>query len=443
MRKILSALILSLFSLLLVAQTNFKPGIVIPANGDTLKGWIDYANWRVNPRKIEFRSAPEDKSSVYYTVHEIQYFEITGEDAYRRAIVIKDMRPARADQITPETKDTIENDTAFLRILVRGSKLSLFELTDSKQHFYMQETGAAPQELIYRFNAGAELGQVYEQDLFKDQLKKYLPENKSSRLERQIDHARYAVQDLSRIVLVLNGGAADNVAGSSDGNSTMTGTGTIGSNGAVLMGGSGRKKLKTEFFGSIGLDYSKLTFTGDNVIAAQSLHYNNSLSPIFSVGMDVLSNRNLNDLTLRVELAYSQHTNKGTLHSVNSIIGYQQDETFTLTQRNFSPAVSGLYNFRRSKKIRPYVGAGVAINLSSYPKNIYTLVSSDRPYYNDSTNNYLDADKNWVSVFLRAGVRIDQHLEVGVTGNIIGHITTYDHYSASPRTYSLRIAYFL
>ena len=443
MRKILFALSLSLFSLLLTAQTNFKPGIVIPANGDTLKGWIDYSNWRVNPRKIEFRSAPEDKSSVYYTVREIQYFEITGEDAYRRAIVTKDMRPARADQITPETRDTIENDTAFLRILVRGSQLSLFELTDSKQHFYVQETGDVPRELIYRFNAGAELGQVYEQDLFKDQLKKYLPENSANTVERKIDKARYAVQDLSRIVLELNGGASANGTGSSNGNNAMTGTGSAGANGAVLMGGSGRRKLKTEFFGSVGLDYSKLTFSGDNVIAAQSLHYNNSLSPIVSVGLDVLSNRNLNDLTLRVELAYSQHTYKGTLHSINPIIGYQQDETFTLTQKNFSPAVSGLYNFRRSKKIRPYVGAGVALNVSSYSRNLYTLVSSDRPHYNDTTNNYLDADKNWVSVFLRAGVRVDRHWEAGVTGNIIGHITTFDHYTASPRTFSLRVAYFL
>ena len=443
MRKILSVLSLSLFSLLLVAQTNYKPGIVIPANGDTLKGWIDYGNWRVNPRKITFRQGADDKASVSYTVSEIQYFEITGEDAYRRAIVTKDMRPARADQINPDTKDTIEKDTAFLRILVRGSKLSLFELTDSKQHFYLQETGDAPRELIYRFDAGTELGQVYEHDLFKDQLKKYLPENNSSALERQIDRARYAVQDLSKIVLGLNGGAADNTTRSSNGNSVITGTGSAGGNGAVLMGGSGRKKLKTEFFGSVGLDYSKLTFTGDNVIEAQSLHYNNSFSPIFSVGMDVLSNRNLNDLTLRVELAYSQHTYKGDLNSVNPIIGYQQHETFTLAQKNFSPAVSGLYNFRRSKNIRPYVGAGVAINLSSYSKNTYTLVSPDRPYYNDTTNNYLDADKTWTSVFLRAGVRIGHNLEIGATGNIIGRITTYVHYAAAPRTFSLRVAYFL
>ena len=437
MRKMLFFLAFCFCSLILTAQSNYKPGIVVRNNNDTLKGWINYENWRLNPRKVEFKSAPEDKSTVTYTVHEIQYFEIPGEDAYQRAAITKDMRPARVDQITIDTRDSVEADTAFLRILVKGSRLTLYELMDFKPHYYLQEPGAAPQELIFKLNAGAELGQVYEQATFKDQLKKYLAAGNSSSLERKIGYATYTSKDLSKIVFELNGGG--NAKGATVGNGTMTGNG----NGAVLMTGGARKKIKAEFFGSVGLEYSKLSFTGDHVIAAQDLHYTASSTPLFLVGMDILSARNLSDLTFRVELGYSQHTYKGDRNSVNQFLGYAQTETYTLGVKTFSPTLSALYNFRRSKKIKFYVGLGVAGNISSYSKNTYMLQSTQDPNLNDTTNNYLGVDKSWFSLYLRAGVRIGQKFEVGVTGNIVGRLATYMEYAAIPRTYSLRFAYFL
>lgn len=103
----------SFISFLLAAQGNYKPGVIVRSSGDTLKGWINYENWRVNPRKIEFRSAMEDKSSVVYTVGEIQYFMIPGEDAYQRAATTVDRRPVRPEVITQETQDSLVQDTVF------------------------------------------------------------------------------------------------------------------------------------------------------------------------------------------------------------------------------------------------------------------------------------------------------------------------------------------
>ena len=60
-------------------QKNFLPGYVIQ-NGDTLKGFIDYRNWRVNPDAISFRRDLNSDERVFapleidgFAVHDERY----------------------------------------------------------------------------------------------------------------------------------------------------------------------------------------------------------------------------------------------------------------------------------------------------------------------------------------------------------------------------------
>jgi hypothetical protein len=73
------------------AQSHFQPGKILPDKGDTLSGWIDYQEWRVNPRQITFRPTPQG-APVVYRVTDLRYVEVTGFDTYVKAIVTKDMR---------------------------------------------------------------------------------------------------------------------------------------------------------------------------------------------------------------------------------------------------------------------------------------------------------------------------------------------------------------
>lgn len=438
MKKTLSVVCLTLSLLSLSAQNNYKPGLIVRNNGDTVRGWINYGNWRRNPRKIEFRSTPEDKPAKY-TVREIQYFTIPGEDVYQRAATTVDMRSVRPEDITKETPDSVVQDTIFLRLLVKGPKLNLYELIDEKKHYYVQQPGGDFRELGFRMNAGKWIGEVYEQDDFKDQLRKYAPENDMV-LFRRIGSTRYMSVDLSKTVIALNGAGSAPVTN----NAAPAPGGISVSNDVVWMPEAAkRNKVRTEFFGTVGAEYAKLSFSGDVVYSPEVMNYKASVSPVIGAGMDILAGRNLNDITVRLELTYAQHTHKGDRNTTNSILGYSEHETYTLTQRNISPALSLLYNFRRSAMVKFYAGAGVAYNLGTYTKNTYTLESPERPYYNDTTQNYLDLNNNWTAVFLRAGVRIGKKAEIGATANFIGRLTSYIRWSASPHTYSLRVTYFI
>lgn len=322
-----------------------------------------------------------------------------------------------------------------MRLLVKGPKLNLYELIDEKRHYYIQEPGGEFRELSFRMAAGDQLGQVYEEDNFRDQLREYIAENDKA-FFRRIGSTRYLSGDLTKVVLALNGAGASSAG--------VISAGVTGGNGTVWMPESAKRtKIRTAFFGSVGAEYAKLSFSGDDVNLALGMNYKASVSPIFGAGMDILAGRNLNDITVRLEVTYSQHTHKGDRNSTNSLLGYKEYETYTLSERNITPALSVLYNFRRSAKVKYYVGAGANYNLGTYTENTYTLESPERPNYDNTQQNYLDLNKNWATVFLRAGARISRNLEIGVTGQIIGQLTNYIRWSAIPHTYSLRVAYFI
>src|SRR5689334_16185743 len=65
------------------AQSNYKPGYVVNTKGDTLRGYINYREWGVNPDAIEFKSSLSDKDSKTFTPSDISCFNITGLDAYQ------------------------------------------------------------------------------------------------------------------------------------------------------------------------------------------------------------------------------------------------------------------------------------------------------------------------------------------------------------------------
>jgi len=420
----------ALFSLIAIfgpilarAQSNYKPGLVVSNNGDTLKGWIDYRNWRVNPGKISFRANPADQSGTIYSVSDIRYFQVTGEDIYKRAMVRKDMRPVRLEALTKETKDSTITDTVFLRMLAEGPKLSLYELVDFKDHYYIQEAGKDPQELSLIFNLSGEEGAMFlnEQDGYRDQLREYLPAYDSTALNRAITRARYVQKDLTGIVIRLNGGAAV----------------------VTTPGSTGQQRGKIRFYISAGAAYSSLHNSGNQSKSPiGGLNGKGTIAPVFSAGIDLQAARNLSDFTLRVEVGYSKFDYKAEGYSNNPVTGERRQMSYAVKQQNISPALSLLYNFLRTPASHFYGGIGVAYNLSSYTGNTYTNKSVATGSTADSITNYIDLLKSWPSIFLRAGARINRQWELGLTGDIMGSFTDYANFSVYSRSYALRVAYF-
>jgi hypothetical protein len=423
MRNYLFVPLFVLCSSIALSQKVYKPGFAVNDHGDTLRGYIGYGNWRENPKYFNFKSHQEDGQAVRYDLSTIQYFEITGEDAYRRAIVQKDMRPVRPEDITLDTPDSLQTDTAFLRVLVVGKKISLYHLVDSKDHYYVQEAGKGPVELSWKFymqeDAGTATGSgVQEQQIFKGQLRSYALGNDDPALLHQIDRAKYRDEDLSRIIILINGEGQARAPGNTARN-------------------SGSKPM---FFGSVGVGYSTLSSSG-NGNPVIGLNYKGTAGPVIAAGVDLSSPRNFGDLTFRFEVAYSQFKYTGN-GSTTNFIGQAQNEKYQVQQQNISPALSMFYNFRRTHTVKYYAGLGWAFNISSYSNNVFTVTDKASGSVVSQTNAPIELSKGWQNIFLRLGSRICRKFELGVTASIFGGMTTYDNFSLDAKTYAFRALYY-
>ncbi|MDR3715069.1 MAG: hypothetical protein P4L51_19820 [Puia sp.] len=101
-----------------------------------------------------------------------------------------------------------------------------------------------------------------------------------------------------------------------------------------------------------------------------------------------------------------------------------------------------MYNFFRQRKTRIYIGLGVAYNLSGYGTNRYVLVDRTGNYPGETDDNFAPGKKGWGSVLFRAGTRLNSRWEIGVVAAPTGSIIDYQLFWASPKIYSLRLAWF-
>lgn len=394
------------------AQGVKKKGSIVLNNGETLNGWINYRNWEKNPKTIGFYK-DSTGSITNYSKYDIQAVEINGLDSYVKAIVVKDARPITIDNLLPSYIDSLITDTALLRVLVKGSRLDLYELMDDKRHFFISETGGEMKELIYKVVAVGN-DKFSTQKLFIDQLKAYMFESvNATDLLKKIDDANYAEKDLSLIV---------------DGINRLSGT-------VSYKAPTQSKKILTSFFAGVGGGYSNVKFEGDNP-AFNRMQFSGGFSPFATIGMEISSPRNLQAITLRIEasFSYTSYNAKGN-SSINSTTRYE------LAQTNISPTASLLYNFIRKESLKLYVGISGAFNIASYSKNRYTQIGvsgNER-----KVDNYLDLPKTWISApIFKLGAKLNNKISVEADGRFIGgSMTNYVLWSLTPQTFYGQLRY--
>ena len=139
-------------------QENYLPGYIIQTNKDTLKGFIDYKNWRANPKEIVFKEKLTDKK-FHCTPQNIKGFGVADE-FYESAIVKREID--RPNELNPQLD--LKTDTVFLQTIVRGAKSLYYYLPlQSRGHFYVKHDSSSFFELL-----------VY---------KKYITDNSSGKFE--------------------------------------------------------------------------------------------------------------------------------------------------------------------------------------------------------------------------------------------------------------------
>ncbi|NII24835.1 PorT family protein [Pseudoflavitalea sp. X16] len=388
-------------------QTNYQPGSLVLKTGEQVSGLIDYREWRQNPRKINFRKTPQDQIAQY-SVEDLQAFKIDGKDSFERAIVTKDMRPVEVSEVIEHMEDDHKQiDTVFLRVLVKGTKLNLYELVDAKSHYYINADNGDFQELQYQVHFDHTASSLQHKYIFRNQLRPYtLGHIQENKLLRNLERIKYQENDLVKIVYDINGTQL-----------------------------AKKKKSAAQFFVAAGLAYSNIKLGGNSEL--NNLQYSGNIGYSAGVGMDIFSSRNLQDFILRMELFYSslKYEGKGVLNNGSGPFNAR----YTIRQTNITPSIALLYNFLRKTSYKVYLSGGVQYNFSTYPENDYVkYVDENTPSVKE---DYLDFEKNWLEFTARIGGMINDKIELGLLATVAGSFERFLYVNGKPAVYTFRIGY--
>ncbi|MFI5131505.1 MAG: hypothetical protein ACHQFX_15995 [Chitinophagales bacterium] len=389
-------IILHLYSF---AQKNFVPGIIITRQADTLPCLIDYRNWEKNPETITFK---RDINSVEEALNagQVQSFEITGKDYYESAVIWKDIQPVEFSQLETEDNNRIVKDLAFLRVLIKGEKLSLYQLVDEKEHYFIRERNDTLQELQYKvIKDPANPAMFVTKNIFRDQLKKYTLNNQTTKkVLNKIETAFYKEKDLANIITLLN-------------------SKVYYSSRATL------KKQKTvSVFAGGGVSYNKLSFSGSDK-SLNVLDFPATAGYMIVLGADAFAGKGSQKLFVRFEVSYRRSSFKGTATTDGFFPGEIEDRVYEIEVSSVNAAASLLYTFVKTGNSKLYAGLGGGYNFTTYPENTYTI--TNRTISTTTIKeNYRDFDNKWAEVFLRAGFLINKHFETGLVVKIVGGFGT-------------------
>ena len=202
MKKALTLLIFCFALLPLTAQNNWSSATLVKTEGDTLRGLIDFQNWRKNPSRIQFRSTSQATQESFGPL-DLQSFWVPEESVhFQGAVVEVDFSPFATQQLTVDQQADFRLDTVFLRSVFLGAvNLYFLRDRDTKEHFFLQRPGGAIEELQYLRYLEEVGGKkvVKTKDIYKTQLLEYLGDCPAAR--NLIAGVRYREQDLLEILL--------------------------------------------------------------------------------------------------------------------------------------------------------------------------------------------------------------------------------------------------
>ncbi|HEY4650266.1 MAG TPA: outer membrane beta-barrel protein [Pontibacter sp.] len=148
MKTIFTA-VFSLLALCAFGQKHFVKGYYVTAQGDTIQSYINDKKWTRSPDQIQVAASPDGTSSTILTIADLRGFALETGDVFVREIVQLDKSPVSADRMQVGAAPIVVTDTVLLRVLVKGA-LNLLYMQDehAKDHFFMQQPGAQPEELL-------------------------------------------------------------------------------------------------------------------------------------------------------------------------------------------------------------------------------------------------------------------------------------------------------
>lgn len=301
MKKFFFALVLWMFSIAAFAQENYLAGYIITNAGDTVRGYVDYRNWKTNPGTIQFKKEIADEVMIYPPTH-IAAFSVSGE-FYESAEVDIEVSPDKVNELDFEYDFKIETQVAFLQCLVKGSK-NLYYLVNKtgKDNFYIKH-GNSFELLLYKQYARNEnyIRQVLLNKKYSGQLLVYL--NDCPTLKSKIETSRYLKRDLIKLFEAYHECKSENP--------TFTRKGD---------------KMKVEYGALAGVIINSFNIESKTVNAVSKADYDQSIDPTGGLFLTLILPRNQGRFAIQNELLITSYHIKG------QYLQYSSEDNFSETR---------------------------------------------------------------------------------------------------------------
>lgn len=386
-QKILTLITTSLlFSSFIVAQKNFRDGLIVLNNQDTVKGLIDYREWYKNPVSISFKSS-EKTELKRFRVSDISYFEVTGQERYQRFNVRISMDNEAIGNISD--KDTSGKvDDVFLKIIQTGKNVTLFSYADElKRRLYiLQNDETIPVELqnsVYMVD-----GQVKEEKQYRPLLlniiSRYLPGDGTT--ISLINDGSYSYGTVEEVCRRINGLTKEN-------------------NPQQAKSRGSRIRL----FAGVGINNGNLKMTNGNMYAGQTS--GPFYFPVVQGGFDFFINPSVRRFYLRGQLQFTRY--KTDAYILRDFTQYREKYYFWFKQTNVTFLPQLVFNVYNQESFKWFLAAGAGFNFSSYPLNEQKAIRESSTDTDVVINTkYLDPVKKfWMNLCFRSGVSI-KNLEI-------------------------------
>lgn len=243
-RQALTLLLTLIVSALAYAQSDFKKGYLITLQGDTLYGFIDYKGWTRTPTHFSFKDAAGEKALRDYTVRDIQKLVIEGYASYERFAVSVSMNEVDYNRFDPASNALYKRDTVFLKLLAQGNNMNLYAYRDKlKDRFYVLVPPATTPVELHR-SIEMENQNITDVLAYRQQLDEMASPHPTytPHVKALIASASYSENGLVKIVNQINAVPETETA-------------------AIK-----RKDKKGRFFAGAGINYSRITYKGDQLI---------------------------------------------------------------------------------------------------------------------------------------------------------------------------------
>ncbi|HEY4322453.1 MAG TPA: hypothetical protein VGN20_00665 [Mucilaginibacter sp.] len=386
-KKLLFALFL--FPLFTLAQSNYKPGLIVTLKGDTVHGFVDYKEWENNPGSINFKSSAS-ASAQQYTPNEIKYFQVDQLEYYKAYNGKISTDATNLSHLSTGKDTSFKTAAVFLKLEQDGKHIALYSYADDlkKRYFIVEKTNNEPFELIYRtYN---NLDQTYINVIetkYKGQLiylsSKY--DSNTDDIKKKIENSSYD-QSLIDVVNKINHNTARPA--------------------------SAKKKSSISFYA--GLHSGKTSITPpdyDGNIAYKNVSAGSSYLPGVLLGINVYTNPEVGRLVFRGEIGFSPSSVKTSFSTpFGSTYGSDARSYFTVDQYTLSLSPQVLYNIYNSNSFKFYLECGVSANFSKY--------SDEKLYnglYNTTTYGYTPFSTKWISIPLSAGITLKNRVGIFAT----------------------------